>query len=195
MKQTPSQATALLRAAPIPAALREAAQILHDAEHEVVLVGGAVRDVLLGRAHGDWDLATSATPDEVMALFKKTIPTGVAHGTVTVIHGRGDARIHAEVTTFRGEGRYDDGRRPTEVRFLRDLREDLARRDFTINAFAWNPIREVFTDVRAAMDEGAVGIAIGRNIWAHESPAKVVAAMGAIIHGGASVDEAMKELN
>lgn len=146
MTITPSQAAALLRAAPIPAALREIAQILHDAGHEAVLVGGAVRDVLLGRPHGDWDLASSATPEEVQRLFKKTIPTGVAHGTVTVVHGRGDARIHAEVTTFRGEGRYDDGRRPAEVRFLRDLREDLARRDFTINAFAWNPIREVFTD-------------------------------------------------
>lgn len=146
MNPTPSQAAALLRAAPIPAALREIAQILHDAGHEAVLVGGAVRDVLLGRLHGDWDLASSATPDEVQKLFKKTIPTGVAHGTVTVIHGRGADKVHAEVTTFRGEGRYDDGRRPAEVRFLRDLREDLARRDFTINAFAWNPIREVFTD-------------------------------------------------
>ncbi|MFY0541679.1 CCA tRNA nucleotidyltransferase [Nannocystis pusilla] len=146
MNPTPSQAAALLRAAPIPSALREIAQILHDAGHEAVLVGGAVRDVLLGRLHGDWDLASSATPEEVQALFKKTIPTGVAHGTVTVVHGRGDNRIHAEVTTFRGEGRYEDGRRPTEVRFLRELREDLARRDFTINAFAWNPIREIFTD-------------------------------------------------
>ncbi|MFZ6177951.1 CCA tRNA nucleotidyltransferase [Nannocystis pusilla] len=146
MNPTPSQAAALLRAAPIPAALREIAQILHDAGHEAVLVGGAVRDVLLGRLHGDWDLASSATPEEVQALFKKTIPTGVAHGTVTVVHGRGDNRVHAEVTTFRGEGRYEDGRRPAEVRFLRDLREDLARRDFTINAFAWNPIREIFTD-------------------------------------------------
>ncbi|WAS97582.1 CCA tRNA nucleotidyltransferase [Nannocystis punicea] len=146
MIPTPSQAAALLRAAPIPAALREIAQILHDAGHEAVLVGGAVRDVLLGRLHGDWDLASSATPDEVQKLFKKTIPTGVAHGTVTVVHGRGPNKVHAEVTTFRGEGRYDDGRRPAEVRFLRDLREDLARRDFTINAFAWNPIREIFTD-------------------------------------------------
>ncbi|PCC67537.1 tRNA nucleotidyltransferase (CCA-adding enzyme) [Nannocystis exedens] len=146
MIPTPSQAAALLRAAPIPAALREIAQILHDAGHEAVLVGGAVRDVLLGRLHGDWDLASSATPEEVQTLFKKTIPTGVAHGTVTVVHGRGPNKVHAEVTTFRGEGRYEDGRRPAEVRFLRDLREDLARRDFTINAFAWNPIREIFTD-------------------------------------------------
>lgn len=140
------QAAALLRRSPIPDALRDVARILHDAGHEVVLVGGAVRDVLLARPHGDWDLATSATPDEVQRLFKKTIPTGVAHGTITVVHGRGKDRIHTEVTTFRGEGKYDDGRRPSEVRFLRELREDLARRDFTINAFAYNPITEVLTD-------------------------------------------------
>ncbi|MCY1053806.1 tRNA cytidylyltransferase [Nannocystis sp. SCPEA4] len=158
MNPTPSQAAALLRAAPIPAALREIAQILHDAGHEAVLVGGAVRDVLLGRPHGDWDLASSATPDEVQQLFKKTIPTGVAHGTVTVVHGRGAARVHAEVTTFRGEGRYEDGRRPAEVHFLRDLREDLARRDFTINAFAWNPIREVFTDCFDGLGDLARGV-------------------------------------
>lgn len=140
------EAAALLRAAPIPTALREVARILHDAGHEAVLVGGAVRDVLLGRPHGDWDLASSATPDEVQRLFRRTIPTGVAHGTVTVVHGRGAGKLHIEVTTFRGEGRYEDGRRPTEVRFLRELRDDLARRDFTINAFAWSPNREVFTD-------------------------------------------------
>jgi tRNA nucleotidyltransferase (CCA-adding enzyme) len=139
-------ATARLSAAVIPPALIEVAQILHDADHEVVLVGGAVRDVLLARPHGDWDLATSATPGEVQQLFRKTIPTGIEHGTVTVVHGRGEDRVLTEVTTFRGEGLYRDGRRPSEVRFLRDLGEDLARRDFTINAFAWNPITGVFTD-------------------------------------------------
>lgn len=140
------QAAALLRSSPIPDALRDVARILHDAGHEVVLVGGAVRDVLLARPHGDWDLASSATPDEVQKLFKKTIPTGVAHGTVTVVHGRGKDKIHTEVTTFRGEGKYADGRHPSEVRFLRELRDDLARRDFTINAFAFNPITGVLTD-------------------------------------------------
>lgn len=153
-----AQAAALLRAAPIPAALRDVARILHDAGHEAVVVGGAVRDVLLGRAHGDWDLATSATPKEVQRLFRRTIPTGVAHGTVTVVHGSGDERLHLEVTTFRGEGRYEDGRRPAEVRFLRDLREDLARRDFTINAFAWSPIREVFTDCFEGLSDLRRGI-------------------------------------
>ncbi len=139
-------AAAVLAVAVIPPALLEVAQILHDADHEVVLVGGAVRDALLGRPQGDWDLATSATPEEVQRLFRRTIPTGIEHGTITVVHGRGDERVLTEVTTFRGEGLYRDGRRPSEVRFLRDLGEDLARRDFTINAFAWNPITRVFTD-------------------------------------------------
>lgn len=143
---TPEAATEALSAATIPAALIEVAQTLHDAGHEVVLVGGAVRDVLLGRRHGDWDLATSASPEEVQGLFRKTIPTGIEHGTVTVVHGRGEDRVLTEVTTFRGEGLYRDGRRPSEVRFLKDLGEDLARRDFTINAFAWNPITRSFTD-------------------------------------------------
>ena len=136
----------MLAVAVIPPALLEVAQILHDADHEVVLVGGAVRDALLGRPQGDWDLATSATPEEVQRLFRRTIPTGIEHGTITVVHGRGEERVLTEVTTFRGEGLYRDGRRPSEVRFLRDLGEDLARRDFTINAFAWNPITRVFTD-------------------------------------------------
>ena len=139
-------AAATLSRTPIPTALHEVAQVLHDAGHDVALVGGAVRDALLGRPHGDWDLASSATPTEVQALFRRTIPTGIEHGTVTVIHGRGDERLHIEITTFRGEGRYEDGRRPTEVQFLRALVDDLARRDFTINAFAWNPITQVFTD-------------------------------------------------
>lgn len=143
---TPEAAAAVLSAATIPAALLEVARILHDAGHEVVLVGGAVRDVLLRRRHGDWDLATSAAPEEVQRLFRRTIPTGIEHGTVTVVHGHGDERVLTEVTTFRGEGLYRDGRRPSEVRFLKDLGEDLARRDFTINAFAWNPITQVFTD-------------------------------------------------
>lgn len=139
-------AAAVLAVTVIPPALLEVAQILHDADHEVVLVGGAVRDALLGRPQGDWDLATSATPEEVQRLFRRTIPTGIDHGTITVVHGRGEERVLTEVTTFRGEGLYRDGRRPSEVRFLRDLGEDLARRDFTINAFAWNPITRVFTD-------------------------------------------------
>ena len=156
-------ATAVLARVKIPPALLEVAQILHDAGHEAVVVGGAVRDALIGRAHDDWDLATSATPAEVQGLFRRTIPTGIEHGTITVVHGRGDERVHTEVTTFRGEGSYEDGRRPSEVRFLRELQEDLARRDFTVNAFAWNPITRVFTDCFAGLADlhGGVIRAVG----------------------------------
>jgi len=132
--------------------------VLHDAGHEAVVVGGAVRDALIGRAPGDWDLATSATPAEVQGLFRRTIPTGIEHGTVTVVHGRGDERVQTEVTTFRGEGSYDDGRRPSEVRFLRELEDDLARRDFTVNAFAWNPITAVFTDCFGGLADLHAGV-------------------------------------
>jgi tRNA nucleotidyltransferase (CCA-adding enzyme) len=156
--RTAEAATAVLTRVKIPPALLEVAQILHDAGHEAVVVGGAVRDALIGREHGDWDLATSATPTEVQGLFRRTIPTGIEHGTVTVVHGRGDERVHTEVTTFRGEGHYEDGRRPSEVRFLRELQEDLARRDFTINAFAWNPITRVFTDCFAGLADLHAGV-------------------------------------
>ena len=100
---------------------------------EAYLVGGCVRDRLLGRALGDVDIATSALPEQVEALFERTIPTGLRHGTVTVLQ---DGSTY-EVTTFRTESGYADARRPDAVVYVRDLREDLARRDFTINAMAW----------------------------------------------------------
>ena len=155
---TSEAAAAVLAALAIPTAIRQVAEVLHDAGHDVVLVGGAVRDCLLGRVHGDWDLASSATPDEVTALFRRTIPTGIEHGTVTVLCGRGDDRVTTEITTFRGEGEYIDGRRPSEVRFLRTLDGDLARRDFTINAMAWNPLTGVFTDIFGGLRDLQSGI-------------------------------------
>lgn len=102
--------------------------------HEAYFVGGAVRDYLLKRPIGDIDIATSAHPHEVMSIFPKTVPVGIAHGTVMVIE-RG---VSYEVTTFRKEGRYEDYRRPKDVTFVRSLYEDLQRRDFTINAIAMN---------------------------------------------------------
>jgi tRNA nucleotidyltransferase (CCA-adding enzyme) len=109
------------------------------------VVGGAVRDLLLGRPHrADFDLATPATPERVMALFPRSVPTGFEHGTVTVLVPGPLRKV--EVTTFRGEGDYQDGRRPSSVTFLGDVDADLARRDFTINALAWDPIGRVFRD-------------------------------------------------
>jgi tRNA nucleotidyltransferase (CCA-adding enzyme) len=124
----------------VPGPVREVCQVLADARHQAVTVGGAVRDALLGRPPGDWDVATSAHPDQVVALFRRTIPTGMQHGTVTVMAGRGADRHAVEVTTFRGEGAYSDARRPDEVVFGVPLDEDLARRDFVVNAIAWDPI-------------------------------------------------------
>ena len=124
----------------VPAAVREVCRALAGAGHQAVTVGGAVRDALLGRQPGDWDVATSARPEEVVSLFRRTIPTGMQHGTVTVMAGRGEGRVAVEVTTFRGEGAYSDARRPDQVVFGVPLDEDLARRDFVVNAIAWDPI-------------------------------------------------------
>lgn len=130
----------------VPGGVRAICERLRNAGHEACAVGGAVRDALLGRAPGDWDVATSATPDLVIALFERTIPTGVQHGTVTVLVGRGRARTSVEVTTFRGEGAYTDARHPDSVTFGVPLQEDLARRDFVINAIAYDPVEHTLID-------------------------------------------------
>ena len=109
---------------------------LHGAGYAAYAVGGCVRDGLLGRTPQDWDLCTSAWPEQVLALFGEgqCIPTGLQHGTVTIKYG---GQLY-ETTTFRTEGAYTDGRHPDEVHFVPDVRQDLARRDFTINAMAYN---------------------------------------------------------
>ena len=105
---------------------------LERSGYEARLVGGCVRDTLLHRRPNDWDVATAAPPEAVTELFERTVPTGIRHGTVTVLYG-GSA---CEVTTYRVEGAYSDHRRPDSVRFTSRLEEDLSRRDFTINAMA-----------------------------------------------------------
>jgi tRNA nucleotidyltransferase (CCA-adding enzyme) len=110
----------------------EVIRVLRDNGHDAYLVGGCVRDRLLGRPLHDIDIATSALPAEVTGVFPRTVPTGLKHGTVTVLNG---GRMF-EVTTFRTESGYSDARRPDEVAFVGELRDDLARRDFTINALA-----------------------------------------------------------
>ncbi|MFC4078057.1 CCA tRNA nucleotidyltransferase [Salinithrix halophila] len=116
-------------------ALKDALTVLEHLEkagYQAYLVGGCVRDRLMGREPADWDVATDACPDTVQALFPWTVPTGLRHGTVSVLHKKG----MTEVTTFRREGAYTDHRRPDAVVFMTDLSKDLARRDFTINAMA-----------------------------------------------------------
>jgi len=120
----------------------EVCRRLAAAGHTAHVVGGCVRDVLLGRPAKDWDVATSALPEEVQKIFRRTIPTGIAHGTITVLVGK----EHVEVTTYRGEGAYSDARRPDHVVFGVTLEEDLARRDFTVNAIAYDPLGDVLVD-------------------------------------------------
>ena len=105
---------------------------LQNRGYQAVYVGGCVRDTLLGRPIHDWDITTSALPEQVMEIFERCVPTGIAHGTVTVLYEGGSA----EVTTFRADGTYLDGRHPEKVSFVPSLEEDLARRDFTVNAMA-----------------------------------------------------------
>ncbi|BDG06328.1 CCA tRNA nucleotidyltransferase [Anaeromyxobacter oryzae] len=137
-------APAALARAAFPAPILDVLRRLGEAGHRSWLVGGAVRDLLLHRARdaADYDVATPATPEQVIALFRRVVPTGIAHGTVTVLVG--DEKI--EVTTFRGEGVYLDGRRPASVTFHTDLEADLARRDFTMNAMAFDPLARDFRD-------------------------------------------------
>ncbi|MGE0159376.1 MAG: CCA tRNA nucleotidyltransferase [Gemmatimonadales bacterium] len=123
-----------------PDAVRWIARKLEDAGHETWAVGGAVRDALLGAPSGDWDLTTRARPQDVRAIFRRTVPIGIEHGTVGVMK---DGTLY-EVTTFRRDVETDG--RHAVVAFADTLEEDLSRRDFTINAVAWHPLREVLAD-------------------------------------------------
>lgn len=118
----------------IPDGARYIIESIQAAGYEAYVVGGCVRDCVLGREPQDWDITTSARPEQVKELFDHTIDTGLQHGTVTVMQNR----TGYEVTTYRIDGKYEDSRHPKEVAFTPDLREDLRRRDFTVNAMAYN---------------------------------------------------------
>ena len=118
----------------MPGQVEEIIKRLTDSGFEAYAVGGCVRDSLLNREPGDWDITTSASPRQVKEIFRRTIDTGIEHGTVTVMLGRNGY----EVTTYRIDGRYEDCRHPASVQFTPSLKEDLKRRDFTINAMAYN---------------------------------------------------------
>ena len=140
-------AVAMPDAARVPGPVLEVLRTLRRAGKQAFLAGGSVRDLLLlargargrqiVRPPTDFDIASDALPEEVVKIFARTAPTGVAHGTITVLTDAGPV----EVTTFRGEGPYLDGRRPSSVTFLGDIEGDLARRDFTVNAIAWDPLQ------------------------------------------------------
>lgn len=132
----------------LPEKVNTIIQTLQEQGYEAYAVGGCVRDSLLGREPGDWDITTSASPEETKKLFARTVDTGIEHGTVTVLLGKEGF----EVTTYRIDGKYEDSRHPTEVIFTRNLREDLLRRDFTINAMAYNDT-EGIVDIFGGMDD------------------------------------------
>lgn len=137
-----------IMSAAIPEDAADIIQKLEEAGYEAYAVGGCVRDSLLGRIPGDWDLTTSAKPEEVKTIFGRTVDTGIAHGTVTIMMHK----VGYEVTTYRIDGEYEDDRHPKEVSFTADLKKDLERRDFTINAMAWHPERGL-VDLFGGMDD------------------------------------------
>ena len=118
----------------IPPNIKSVLNILNQNGFEAYIVGGCVRDILLNKTPNDFDITTDAKPDNIVNLFEKTIPTGIKHGTVTVIADNQPI----EVTTFRADGDYTDFRRPTNIIFVNNLKQDLKRRDFTVNALAYN---------------------------------------------------------
>lgn len=126
----------------MPASVRSVIETLAKNGARAVLVGGGVRDAFLGRTSPDWDVATDATPDKVASFFRRVARTGEQHGTIMVLTGE----TPVEVTTFRGEGPYLDGRRPSHVVFLTELEADLARRDLTINAMAYDVVQKRIVD-------------------------------------------------
>ncbi len=133
----------------VPGSVLGLCRKLRDGGHRVWIVGGSLRDLLLGRQPEDWDMATDARPEQVRRLFRRVIDTGIAHGTVTVLWKGG----RYEVTTLRGEGGYSDARHPDSVVFIDDLEQDLSRRDFTVNAIAYDPVEERLIDPFGGLED------------------------------------------
>lgn len=140
---------ALFDARVIPETVIGLCRTLRASGHKGWIVGGSLRDLLLQRRPKDWDLATTAKPQQLMKIFQRVIPTGIAHGTVTVLLG--DTGF--EITTLRGEGAYSDSRRPDAVFFVDDIEQDLARRDFTVNALAYEPLDDQLIDPFHGLDD------------------------------------------
>lgn len=132
----------------VPKKVNDIIEELMQHGYEAYAVGGCVRDMILGREPEDWDITTSATPYEVKKIFRRTVDTGIVHGTVTVLIDK----EHFEVTTYRLDGEYEDNRHPKQVEFTSSLTEDLKRRDFTINAMAYNE-KEGFIDLFGGMED------------------------------------------
>lgn len=127
----------------------EVVSTLREAGHDAFLVGGAIRDLVLGDTPADCDIATSATPQETQKLFRRTVPVGIEFGTVMVLLNDNEY----EVTTFRADGRYEDGRRPSTVSFSSHITDDLERRDLTINGLIYDPIHQEVVDYTCGLED------------------------------------------
>ncbi|MGD8717781.1 MAG: HD domain-containing protein [Candidatus Zixiibacteriota bacterium] len=138
----------------IPSEVRELVAALKAVGKRAYLVGGGVRDLLAGLPAEDFDVATDARPEEVRKLFPRTAPTGIKHGTITVLGKAGEY----EVTTFRRDGKYGDARHPDDVTYAAAVEEDLSRRDFTFNAFAYDPLEDEFIDLYRGVEDFEQGI-------------------------------------
>ena len=186
-----SQAGLLRTERLVPSWVKQVIETISAQGALAVIVGGAVRNICMGQAVDEWDLATSAKPDDVMRWFPKVIPTGIRHGTVTVLH-QGQA---VEITTFRSEGPYLDGRRPSSVAFHDDVTVDLSRRDFTINAMAVDLAGRRFIDPFGGMLDMAakrlkcVGIAEERF---HEDGLRVLRAVRFMAYLGFHLDPELR---
>lgn len=177
----------------IPSNIEKIIERLEDAGYEAYIVGGSLRDMILGREPSDFDVTTSALPEETLSLFSdmRTIPTGLHHGTVTVMSG-GEP---VEITTFRTDGEYLDSRRPESVSFTRNIEEDLARRDFTVNAIAYNEKRG-FIDPFGGGDDVKKGVlrAVGdARTRFSEDALRIMRALRFSAQLGFSIDENTKK--
>ena len=175
----------------MPQAVKEIIETLEGAGFEAFAVGGCVRDAVLGRIPADWDITTSAMPEEVKALFSRTIDTGIQHGTVTVMVDH----VGYEVTTYRIDGEYEDARHPKEVAFTSNLVEDLKRRDFTINAMAYNDRAGIVDEFDGIGDlEKGVIRCVGNPLDRFgEDALRMLRAVRFSAQLGFSIDEATKE--
>ena len=133
----------------LPDYIIKVAETLHKNGYQAWVVGGSLRDLILGKEPNDYDIATDARPEDVMKIFRRVIPTGIKHGTVTVLIDKNSI----EVTTFRKDGKYIDGRRPEYITYASSIYEDISRRDFTINGIAYNPITDQIIDPYNGMED------------------------------------------
>ena len=146
----------------LPTNVNKIIDTLYNAGYEAYAVGGCIRDSILSKNPYDWDITTNARPEEVKKLFPKTLDTGIKHGTVSILFKENNQFKSYEVTTYRCDGLYSDGRHPDDVTFVNNLHEDLARRDFTINAIAYNEKAGIVDDFSGISDlENKIVRAVG----------------------------------